>query len=125
VSVAAATVVATAAGLVERPSLGDVGAVTPELLYLALPGAVVAVLTWNAAVGRIGPQNVALVGNLIPVVTFAVTIVRGYRPGSVELAGAALTVGALAANNLLLRRRAAVAPTESARVEEDVIPEAA
>jgi len=125
ISVAAATVVATAAGLVERPSLGDVGAVTPELLYLALPGAVVAVLTWNAAVGRIGPQNVALIGNLIPITTFAVQIVRGYRPVPLELLGAALTVGALSANNLLLRRRAAAVATRPTRVEEDVILEAA
>ena len=123
-SVAGATVVAIAAGLVERPSLGDVGAVTPELLYLALPGAVVAVLTWNAAVGRIGPQNVALIGNLIPITTFAIEIVRGYRPVPLELLGAALTVGALTANNLLLRRRAAAA-TERPLVEEDAILEAA
>ena len=88
------------------PSAGDVTAVTPQLLYLAIPGAVVAVIGWNAAVGRIGPQNVALIGNLIPVVTFGIEIVRGYRPGSLELVGAALTVGALAAHNLLLRRRA-------------------
>ena len=32
-----------------RPS-ADVGAVTPEILYLAIPGALIAVLTWNAAV---------------------------------------------------------------------------
>jgi drug/metabolite transporter (DMT)-like permease len=82
-----------------------VGAVTPEILYLAIPGAVVAVVGWNAAVGRIGAQNVALIGNLIPVVTFAIEIVRGYRPGALELAGAALTLTALAANNVLVRRR--------------------
>ena len=39
--------------------------------------------------------------------TFGIEIVRGYRPGSLEIVGAALTVGALAANNLLLRRRRA------------------
>ena len=124
-SVAAATVAATAAGLVERPSLADVGTITPELLYLALPGAVVAVVTWNAAVGKIGAQNVALVGNLIPIVTFAIEIERGYRPNGVELAGAALTVGALAANNLLVRRRRKpVAIPEPVRHEQE-LPEAA
>jgi hypothetical protein len=39
------------------------------------------------------------------VTTFAIEIVRGYRPNAVEVAGAGLTVGALVANNLLLRRR--------------------
>jgi drug/metabolite transporter (DMT)-like permease len=63
------------------------------------------VVTWNAAVGAIGPQNTALFGNLIPVTTFAIEIVRGYRPHVLELVGAALTIGALVASNLFLRRR--------------------
>jgi len=124
-SIAGATAVAVAAGLVPLPSLADVGAVTPELLYLALPGAVVAVVCWNAAVPRIGAQNVALIGNLVPVTTFAIQIVRGYRPGPLELVGAALTLGALAANNVLLRRRAARRPAEVERPVERVELEAA
>jgi len=124
-SVAGATVLATAAGLVEVPSAATVTDVMPEILYLALPGAVVAVLTWNAAVGRIGPQNVALIGNLIPVVTFSVEIARGDRPNAVELTGAAITLSALAANNLLLRRRATRAGAKLERLEVDALPEAA
>jgi drug/metabolite transporter (DMT)-like permease len=104
-SIAATTVLATAAGFVTRPSAGDLAAVTPEILYLAVPGALIAVLTWNAAVLRIGAQNASLIGNLIPVTTFVIEIVRGYRPNAVELTGAGLAVAALAANNLLLRRR--------------------
>lgn len=122
-SVAAVTVAATAAGVVDRPSAGDLAAVTPALLYLAVPGAVVAVVTWNASVGRIGAQNVALIGNLIPVTTFAIEIARGYRPGALEVAGAALTVGALAANNLVLRRRPVAEERE--RVDAAELPEAA
>jgi drug/metabolite transporter (DMT)-like permease len=124
-AIAGATAAATALGLVPLPSLADVGAVTPEIPYLAIPGAVVAVVGWNAAVGRIGAQNVALIGNLIPVVTFAIEIVRGYRPGALELAGAALTLTALAANNVLVRRRRpalreaepAVPPAETVELE--------
>ena len=80
----------------------------PQIAYLALPGAFIAVLTWNAAIGMIGPQNAVLFGNLIPVTTFAIEIVRGYRPGVVELAGAGLTLTALVANNLVSRRPGAV-----------------
>jgi drug/metabolite transporter (DMT)-like permease len=108
-----ATLVGTAAGWLSAPSGGDLWAVTPQLLYLAIPGAVLAVLTWNAAVERLGPQTTSLFGNLIPISTFTIEIVRGYRPGLVELAGAVLTVGALVADNLLVRRAArpaAVAP---------------
>ena len=109
-AIAGATALGVAAGIVPVPSGADVAAVTPEVLYLAIPGAVVAVLTWNAAVPRIGAQNAALIGNLIPVTTFGIEIVRGYRPNGLELTGAALTLGALAGNNLLLRRRSAPKP---------------
>jgi drug/metabolite transporter (DMT)-like permease len=112
ITIAAAALVATVTGLVASPSAADIGAVTPEILYLAIPGALIAVLTWNAAVSRIGPQNVSLIGNLIPVTTFAIEIVRGYRPSGLELVGAGLALGALAANNLVLRRRAAAVEQE-------------
>src|SRR5919197_1207468 len=85
--------------------------VVPEILYLALPGAVLAVLAWNAAVERIGPQVTTLFGNLIPVTTFAIEIVRGYRPGALELVGAVVTIAALTADNLL-RRRSSSAPQQ-------------
>jgi drug/metabolite transporter (DMT)-like permease len=101
---AAATGVALGSGLVALPSGHEVWAVAPQIAYLAIPGAFLAVLTWNAAIGLIGPQNAVLFGNLIPVTTFAIEIVRGYRPGAVELGGAALTIAALVANNVLLRR---------------------
>ncbi len=123
-AIAGATVVALVTGLSRTPSASDVGAVTPAILYLALPGAVIAVLTWNAAVGKIGPQNVSLIGNLIPVTTFAIEIVRGYRPNAVELAGAGIALGALAANNLLLRRPA-TEPIERDESDYEVELEAA
>lgn len=100
------TLVGTAAGWLSAPSGADVWAVMPQILYLAIPGAVIAVLTWNAAVEMIGPQTTSLFGNLIPVSTFAIEIVRGYRPGVVELAGALLTIGALVTDNLIKRRQA-------------------
>jgi drug/metabolite transporter (DMT)-like permease len=103
-TIAGVSIAAMLAGAVPTPAASDLGSVAPELLYLALPGAVVAVLTWNAAVVRIGAQNVTLIGNLIPVTTFVIEIARGYRPGAVELAGAGLTIAALVANNLLSRR---------------------
>jgi drug/metabolite transporter (DMT)-like permease len=103
-TIVAATVVAAGAGLVALPSADEVWSVAPEIAYLTIPGAFMAVLTWNAAIGMIGPQNVVLFGNLIPVTTFAIEIVRGYRPNAVELAGAAITIAALIANNVLSRR---------------------
>ena len=123
-SIATATVVATAAGLVPLPSAADVWAVSPQLLYLAVPGAVIGVLTWNASIRMIGPQNAVLFGNLIPVTTFAIETVRGYRPGPVELGGAALTIAALVASNLLARRRTAPA-RRPVTVQRESLAEAA
>jgi drug/metabolite transporter (DMT)-like permease len=113
-TIAGVTVVATATGLVELPSAEQLGSVWPQIAYLAIPGAFVAVLTWNAAVASIGPQNTVLFSNLIPVTTFAIEIVRGYRPNVAELLGAALTIGALVANNLLARRSQARAARDAA-----------
>ena len=103
-TIAGATLVAIATGLVAAPTAAQLTSVWPQIAYLAIPGAFVAVLTWNAAIKAIGPQNAVLFSNLIPVTTFAIEIVRGYRPNAAELLGAALTIGALVASNLLARR---------------------
>ena len=117
-TIAGATVVAIASGLVEAPTAAQLTSVWPQIAYLAIPGAFVAVLTWNAAIKAIGPQNAVLFSNLIPVTTFAIEIVRGYRPNAVELLGAALTIGALVASNLLARRSAPAAATTSVALPE-------
>jgi drug/metabolite transporter (DMT)-like permease len=117
-TIAAATAVALASGLVAAPSAHRLWQVTPQIAYLALPGAFLAVLTWNAAFKRLGAQNAVLFGNLIPVTTFAIEIVRGYRPNWAEVAGAALTISALVANNLLGRR---AEPTVEAREPAELL----
>jgi drug/metabolite transporter (DMT)-like permease len=122
-AIAAATGVAVGAGLVPVPSGHDLWAVTPQLAYITLPGAVVAVLAWNAAIDLIGVQNVALFGNLIPVTTFVIQIVRGYRPGWVEAGGAVLTIAALVFNSL--RMRAAPQSARLPAVEIEAAVEAA
>ena len=114
-TIAGATLVVIATGLVEAPTAAQLTSVWPQIVYLAVPGAFVAVLTWNAAISAIGPQNAVLFSNLIPVTTFAIEIVRGYRPNAFELLGAALTIGALVASNLVARRKGASA---SARREQ-------
>jgi drug/metabolite transporter (DMT)-like permease len=123
-TIAGATLVAIATGLVEAPTAAQLTSVWPQIAYLAIPGAFVAVFTWNAAIKAIGPQNAVLFSNLIPVTTFAIEIVRGYRPNAAELLGAALTIGALVASNLLARRTQPAAAPDSA-LREAELPEAA
>jgi drug/metabolite transporter (DMT)-like permease len=123
-TIAGATLVAIATGLVEAPTAAQLTSVWPQIAYLAIPGAFVAVFTWNAAIRAIGPQNAVLFSNLIPVTTFAIEIVRGYRPNVAELLGAALTIGALVASNLLARRTEPSAAADTA-LREAELPEAA
>lgn len=125
-SIAAATLVASVTGLEPEPSLAAYADIHWQILYVALVGAVVAVVSWNGAVAALGPQDASLFGNLIPVTTFGIEIACGYRPGALELTGAALTIAALVASNLLTRRpreRAAEEPTpawESAKAASRV-----
>ena len=123
ISIAAATAIGTLAGWLSSPSADDYAAVWPQIAYIAFLGAVVAVLSWNASVLKLGAQNAVLFGNLVPVTAFAIEIARGYQPHVLELFGAALTIGALVAANVLERRRApAQVPAEE---EPEPLPEAA
>ncbi|MFC4016861.1 DMT family transporter [Micromonospora sp. GCM10011542] len=101
----AASVLADGIGWQHAPGAADLAAVAPQLAYAVVVGAVIAVLAWNTGVQRLGAANAALFMNLVPVTTFAVQIARGYRPEPVELAGAAITIAALVAANLVTRSR--------------------
>lgn len=103
----AVTAVATAVGYVGVPAMPTVVSVGWELAYLALFTVVLAVVFWNMAVAYLGALNAMLLGNLVPVVTFAIRILQGHRFEAIELAGAGLVVAALIANNLYLRGRPA------------------
>jgi drug/metabolite transporter (DMT)-like permease len=103
VSIIAITEVANSAGWVSAPSLAAVGEVWPELAFIVIMGGVAAVLAWNSAIRALGPENGSLFINLVPVTAFAISIAGGYRPGAVELSGAALTIAALVGGNLLAR----------------------
>jgi drug/metabolite transporter (DMT)-like permease len=103
ISIAAVTAISDAVGYATLPSAGDVTTTLPQIAYITFLGAVVAVTTWNLAAARIGPQNAALFTTVMPVTTFAIEIVRGYRPGAVEVGGAFLTVAALIGGNLASR----------------------
>ena len=101
-------VVATAAlvplGIARVPTWGEIGSVGGELALLALGGVLAGMICWNAGTKRIGALNSMLMLNLMPVVVFAIEFAQGQRFEPVELVGAGLVIGALAANNLYLRR---------------------
>jgi drug/metabolite transporter (DMT)-like permease len=120
ITVVVVTEIATLAGWYAAPSAADVAAIWWQMLYVIFIGAIAAVLAWNEGVRRLGAPNAALFMNLVPVVAFAIAIVRGYNPDGAELGGAAITIAALVGANLAARQEtlrpvsAAWAPTRSA-----------
>ena len=107
--VAAATpiwLLAHALGGTYFPNQAD-GALIGKVAFLAVFGALVAILLWNISLRRIGTLNSVLLSNLTPVVAFIALATLGAELQASELLGAALVVGALVANNLHQRRLSA------------------
>jgi drug/metabolite transporter (DMT)-like permease len=105
VAIVLVATVADLAGWAHLPGPADLGAAAWRIGYMSIGSSILAVLAWTLAVRRLGAPNAALFMNLVPVITFTIEIIRGYRPVPAELVGVALTVAALAATNALARRR--------------------
>ena len=98
-----ANAVAVYAGVAQLPSLPSLQAVWPQLVYFSVCTVVLGVLGFNNAARRLGPLNTMLMLNIIPVIVFGIEASLGRSFAAIELAGAALVIGALIANNLYLR----------------------
>ena len=106
----AAAIVATMLGHASTPSLGDVESVAWQLAYIVLVASVVGVLSWNAGIKLLGTANGVLFINFVPVTVFAIRIAQGHRFQAIEFVGAALVMGALVANQLIVGRRTVAPP---------------
>jgi len=103
IGLVAATAVLVAVGVAHVPTVAGIGSVAGALAFLALGGVLAGMICWNAGIQRIGALNSMLMLNLLPIVVFAIRFAQGQRFEPVELGGAGLVIGALAANNLYLR----------------------
>ncbi len=116
-SIGAITAVLTVAGPLHVPSTATLSSLRWVIAYLVVLGALVAVLSWNAGIRRLGPVNGVLFMNVVPITAFAIGVVSGHAFSATELTGAGLVIGALVANNLYLRqttRRTAPRPALAA-----------
>jgi len=100
-----ANAVALALGHAVLPSAAAVGSIAPQIVYFAIGTVVLGVLGFNASVKHLGPLNVMLMLNVIPVSVFAIEAALGRAFTPIEIGGAAMVIGALIANNLYLRKR--------------------
>ena len=98
-----ANIVAVATGWASVPSLQAIGAVSWQILYLAIGTVVLGVLGFNNAARKLGPLNTMLMLNALPVLVFGIEAALGRSFAAVELVGAAIVIAALIANNLYLR----------------------
>ena len=94
-------------GYVTLPSFEAVWSVKWQLAYFVVFTVVLGVLGFNNGVKYLGALNTMLMLNLVPVIVFAIEAWLGRSYTAIELAGAAVVIGALVANNLYLRRQAA------------------
>ncbi len=101
-----AVALATGGGRSRPPPVEGLREYLWALLFIVFVVSFGAVLLWNMAVAKLGPLNASLFANFAPVVTFLITVWQGHVLLPVEIAGAALVVGALIANNLINRRLA-------------------
>lgn len=90
-------------GLGRIPTAEALWSIGWQIAYFAVGTVVLGVLGFNFSVKYLGPLNTMLMLNLVPVGVFAVEAALGQRFTPIELAGAALVVGSLVANNLYVR----------------------
>ena len=95
--------IALAVGAAAVPSPETLLAAGWQILYFSVGTVVLGVLGFNAAARRLGPLNTMLMLNLIPIGVFGIEAALGRSFAAVEIAGAAIVIGALVANNLYLR----------------------
>jgi drug/metabolite transporter (DMT)-like permease len=98
-----ANLIAILAGAASMPTLESILGVGWQILYFSIGTVVLGVLGFNAAARRLGPLNTMLMLNLIPIGVFGIESALGRSFAAIELAGAAVVIGALVANNLYLR----------------------
>jgi drug/metabolite transporter (DMT)-like permease len=97
------TSVATLTGFGHAPEAAALRSVAWQMVYIIAIASVLGVLAWNIGNQALGSANGVLFINFVPITAFAIEIAQGHRFETVELVGAAMVIGALVANTLMLK----------------------
>jgi drug/metabolite transporter (DMT)-like permease len=111
IGTAVCTLLATISGDAHAPTLSQLADTLPHFAYIIVCASLVAVISWNEGVRRIGPVNGVLFINFVPVTAFVIQAALGVAFSAWELMGAALVVVALLLNNLMQHKAQAAAAT--------------
>ncbi|MCO4851230.1 DMT family transporter [Bacillus vallismortis] len=104
-------------GKVEVPSVNQVMDIKWEMIYMSIFAGVIGVFAWNIGNKILTPINGSLFMNLVPIVSFIISIIAGYRMSPVEAGGAFLTIGAIVLNNFYQRRRSVMPAVKTSKKE--------
>ncbi len=97
-------IIAFALGQTRLPLASAYPQMIGQVAYVSLAGVLLAMLLWNKGTQTISSLDSLLLLSLMPVITFAYRALEGAKFSVAELLGALIVVGALVANNLMLRR---------------------
>lgn len=114
-SVIVVLALATLTGWLKLPTAGQIFDVRSALLYMISLAGVIAVFAWNMGNRIVGPLNGILFMNLVPIASFVITIIGGYRLSAFEVLGCLITIAALVGNNLYSRRAKSLNAAEPIR----------
>ncbi|MHC9532497.1 DMT family transporter [Dellaglioa sp. L3N] len=103
ISVIIVLVIATLIGWLKIPTFSQINDVQNALLYMVTLAGVVAVFAWNMGNRIVTPINGILFMNLVPIISFMITIINGYQVSLFEIVGCLITISALIGNNIYNR----------------------
>ena len=104
VGLIAINVFTMAMGYSTLPTLAQIWSVNWQLAYFVVFSVILGVLGFNNGVRYLGALNTMLMMCLVPIIVFAIEAGLGRSFTAIELAGAAMVICALVANNLYQRR---------------------
>ena len=93
---------ATLFGYISVPSVEDIKAVSPHLLFMIIFPGVIALLGWNIGVSILSPLNGLLFINFVPVTTLLISIFQGNHVTMFDLLGTVFIIVSLLSNNIFV-----------------------
>ncbi len=101
--IALVTLMATWGSYAHVPSLSLIWSNKYALIYLSLISGVIAMMSWNHGIRKLGPLNGVLFMNLVPIFALMIGLLLGQTISRIEMAGFGLTLLALVINNTYSR----------------------
>jgi drug/metabolite transporter (DMT)-like permease len=94
---------ATLFGYISFPSVENIQATTPHLLFMIIYPGVIALVGWNIGVSILSPLNSLLFINFVPVTTLIISAFQGNQITMFDILGTVFIIVSLLSNNIFIR----------------------